>query len=325
MKTGSWVKFRQGDTKMSDPKVVFLSGGTGTPKLLQGAVTVMDTQNITIIGNTGDDWNFYGLYVSPDIDSVILTLTDLLDTKKWWGIKGDTFRLVGFLKNQLKEDVWFNLGDCDAGLCLFRSNLLKQGKNLTEATEIIRKRLDIQPTILPMANQLIQTKIRTSERTMHLQEYWVRYKGEPHVLSVFYEGDLRRTTPQVLDAIHKADVIIIGPSNPISSTGPILAVNPIREALRKASGYRIAISPIIGTNAVSGPTVVFLKAWGRDISPVAIAELFYDVLDALVIHHTDDQYQNEIQEKGVTPILDDIYIHSEADARRLFEQILERK
>ncbi|UCE14111.1 MAG: 2-phospho-L-lactate transferase [Candidatus Heimdallarchaeota archaeon] len=310
---------------MSESKVVFLSGGTGTPKLLQGAVRVIDTQNITVIGNTGDDWNFYGLYVSPDIDSVILILADLLDTKKWWGIKEDTFRLVDFLKNQLKEDVWFNLGDYDAGLCLFRSNLLKQGKNLTEATEIIRKRLDIQPSILPMANQLIQTKIRTSEQTMHLQEYWVRYKGEPHVTNVFYDGDLRKTTPQVLDAIEKANVIIIGPSNPISSTGPILAISPIREALRKASGYRIAISPIIGTDAVSGPTAAFLKAWGREISPVTIAELFHDILDALMIHRTDNQYQNEIQKRGVTPIIDDIYINSETDASRLIEQILERK
>ncbi|UCG90250.1 MAG: 2-phospho-L-lactate transferase [Candidatus Heimdallarchaeota archaeon] len=310
---------------MSSSRVVFLSGGTGTPKLLQGAVEVADARNFTIIGNTGDDWNFYGLHVSPDIDSILLTLTNLIDKEKWWGIKEDTFKLVQFLKEQLKEDIWFNLGDFDAGLCLFRSYLLKKGKSLTEATEIIRKRLDIKSRILPMADQAIHTKIRTPDQTLHLQEFWVKYKGKLRVKNVFFEGDLRKTTPQVLDAIQRASTIIIGPSNPVSSVGPILALQPLREALQNASGYRIAISPIIGSNPVSGPTTVFLEAWGYTVSPVVIAELFHDVLDALMIHNTDKQYLEEIKGKRLTPLLEDIYIHSKTDAVRLFERIMDRK
>ncbi|UCG03075.1 MAG: 2-phospho-L-lactate transferase [Candidatus Heimdallarchaeota archaeon] len=310
---------------MNPPNVVFLSGGTGTPKLLQGAVNVIDARNITIIGNTGDDWNFYGLHVSPDVDSILLTLADLIDTEKWWGIKDDTFNLVDFLKEQLKEDVWFNLGDFDTGLCLYRSYLLSQGRNLTEVTEIIGKRLNIQSRVLPMANQPVQTKVRTQEQTLHLQEYWIKYKGKVQVNNVFFEGDLRNTTDHVLEAIQNADAIIIGPSNPISSLGPILALQPLREALQKASGYRIAISPIIGTNAVSGPTAAFLKAWGHEVSPIAILELFHDVLDAFMIHKTDAKYTDDITGMGITPILEDIYIHTKADAARLFERIMDSK
>ncbi|MHA2203273.1 MAG: 2-phospho-L-lactate transferase [Candidatus Hodarchaeales archaeon] len=310
---------------MNVSNIVFLSGGTGTPKLLQGAVEAIDARNITIIGNTGDDWSFYGLHVSPDIDSILLTLTDLIDTEKWWGIKEDTFNLIDFLKKQLKEEVWFNLGDFNAGLCLYRTFLLNQGKSLTEAIEIIRKRLNIQPRVLPMADQAIQTIVRTPEQTMHLQEYWVKNKGKVQVKNVFFEGDLRNTTDQVLEAIQSADAIIIGPSNPISSVGPILALQPLRKALQKASGFRIAISPIIGTNAVSGPTAAFLKAWGHDVSPVALVELFHDILDALMIHKTDEQYLEDIKGMGITPILEDIYIHTKNDASRLFKRILDSK
>ena len=309
---------------MRSSNILFLSGGTGTPKLLQGARNIIDEQKITIIGNTGDDWNFYGLYVSPDVDSVLLTLSNLIDSSKWWGIKNDTFKLTKFLKNSLKENVWFNLGDYDAGLCLFRSYLLEQGKSLTEATEIIKSRLGIQSTILPMADQLIQTQISTPDKAMHLQEFWVKHRGEPQVNYIFFEGDLSRTTSQVLDAIDKADIIIFGPSNPVSSLGPILSIVPLRKALQDASGVRIAISPIIGDQAVSGPTASFLKAWNKPVSPVAIVELYNDVLDEYIIHETDNRYQEKIKKIGVNPILDDIIINTPAAAERLMNNILER-
>ncbi|MHA2243680.1 MAG: 2-phospho-L-lactate transferase [Candidatus Hodarchaeales archaeon] len=310
---------------MSSSSIVFLSGGTATPKLLQGTHKVTDARNITIIGNTGDDWDFYGLYVSPDIDSILLTLANLIDTDKWWGIKEDTFKLVQFLKEQLKEEVWFNLGDLDAGLCIFRSDLLKQGKNLTEATDIIRKRLDIQSRVLPMANQPIQTQVLTSERTMHLQEFWVKYKGKPQVLNVFFEGNLEKTTPQVINAIQDAEIIIIGPSNPVSSIGPILANLPLREALQKTSAYRIAISPIIEDRAFSGPTASFLKSWKRKVSPIGVVELYKDILDGFIIHDTDEQFKEEIESMGISPIVDDIYIQNKADASRLFKRIMDCK
>ncbi|MFX0185809.1 MAG: 2-phospho-L-lactate transferase [Candidatus Hodarchaeota archaeon] len=310
---------------MSSLKVLFLSGGTGTPKLIRGIDNLLDSRNITVIGNTGDDWEFYGLYVSPDLDSILLTFSNLLDTEKWWGIKNDTFNLVHFLRTHMKEEVWFNLGDLDAGLCLFRSSLLKEGLSLTNATDLIRKRMNIRSSILPMADQPIRTMIRTPQCTMHLQEFWVKYKGELDVLNVFFDGNISITTPQVLDAIKKAEIIVIGPSNPISSIGPILAISPLREALQKASGFRVAISPIIGTKAVSGPTSTFLKSWGRAVTPVSVVELYNDFLDGFILHTTDNRYCEEIKSMEVTPLLDDIYIHTEADAARLIKRILEIK
>ncbi len=309
---------------MNSSGIVFLSGGTGTPKLLQGVPELLDFKNITVIGNTGDDWKFYGLYVSPDIDSVLFTLSDLIDTKKWWGIKNDTFKLIKFLRTNLKEDVWFNLGDYDAGLCLFRSSLLEMGRSLTEATETIRKRLKIQTTVLPMADQTIQTRIRTNEGTMHLQEFWVKHKGQPHVVNVFFEGNLQKTTLQVLEAIKKAKVIIFGPSNPISSLGPILAIHPLRKALQETSATRIAISPIIGDHAVSGPTASFLRAWNHQVSPLTVVNLFKDVLDEIILHETDQKYKEKVNKLKITPLFDNILINSNVDSTRLLSRIMSR-
>ncbi|MFW9777476.1 MAG: 2-phospho-L-lactate transferase [Candidatus Heimdallarchaeota archaeon] len=305
------------------PRILFLSGGTGTPKLLQGAIRVLSLQDIAIIGNTGDDWNFYGLHVSPDIDSVLLTLSDLIDTAKWWGIDGDSFNLIEFLRTHLHEDVWFNLGDFDAGLCLYRTHLLKQGNNLTQATDIIRKRLKIKASILPMADQQIQTQIKTPSGTMHLQEFWVKHRGNIEVQDVYFDGDLSITTSAVTEAIKKAEIVVFGPSNPVSSLGPILAIHPLREALRKTTAFRLAISPIIGEHPVSGPTSAFLKAWNIPTSPMAIISLFGHVLDGYMIHTSDERFSERILHQNITPILDNILIHSSADAERLMQRILD--
>jgi LPPG:FO 2-phospho-L-lactate transferase len=304
-------------------RIVFLSGGTGTPKLLQGATQLISEHDISIIGNTGDDWQFYGLYVSPDVDSVLFTLTDLIDSTKWWGIQGDTFHLIQFLRTHLQEDVWFNLGDFDAGLCVFRTHLLNQGNSLTEATEIIRKRLAIKSSVLPMANQQIQTKVRTSSGTMHLQEYWVKHRGNVEVHDVFFEGDLSTTTSAVTEVIQNADIVVFGPSNPVSSLGPILAINPLRDALRNTTAFRIAISPIIGDHPVSGPTSAFLKAWNIPTSPMAIITLFSDILDGYIVHTSDEHFSERIQQQSITPIVDDILVNSATDAERLIQRILD--
>jgi len=308
---------------MINKNTVFFSGGTGTPKLLKDGIKLFNEQKVSIIGNTGDDWNFYGLYVSPDIDSVLLTLSNLLDTEKWWGIYQDSFNLINFLQNKLGEQIWFNLGDRDAALCLLRTYLLNQGMNLTEITNILRSKLSITPQVLPMTNQPIQTRIRTPTKIMHLQEFWVKYKGKPEVINVFFEGDLRETTTQVLEAIEAADIIILGPSNPVSSIGPILAINPIRRALQTTSAFCVAISPIIGTNPVSGPTGKFLKAWGKEITPIAIAEMYQDFLDLCIIHETDGSLIDTFSNYNIKGITENILIRSPEDAIHLIKRIME--
>jgi len=308
---------------MRSPNLVFLSGGTGTPKLLQDIKSYINPQNITVIGNTGDDWNYYGLHVSPDIDSIMFTMADLIDKTKWWGIKDDTFNMVKSLRETLKEDIWFNLGDKDAGICLYRTWLLNEGFTLTEATNKIIKKLKIKSKILPMANQAIKTIVKTKEENLHLQEYWVRYKGEPDVSNVFFEGNLRNTTVEVLNAIKEADYIILGPSNPVSSIGPIIGIHSIKEALKTAKGKKIAISPIIGENAISGPTPKFLKAWGYKVSPLSIVQLYQDFLDVLILSNSDKHLNDNILEYGVIPKYENIIIRTSEDAKRIMKKILE--
>lgn len=308
---------------MESPNIVFLSGGTGTPKLIQNVTDMLDPRNLTVIGNTGDDWEFYGLHVSPDIDSVLLTLSGLIDTEKWWGISNDSFNMVKFMSEYLKEDVWFNLGDMDTGLCLYRTFLKQKGLNLTEIIDNIRRFLSIDLRILPMANQSIRTMVNTPNKIMHLQEFWVKHKGKPIVKNIVFEGDLTQTTAEVLQAIAKANYIIIGPSNPVSSIGPILSLNPLRQALRQARGKKIAISPLIGSEAVSGPTVKFLSAWNYEVSPKTIPEMFQDFLDGFVLHSTDKSYSKDIASLDITPICENIYIKDKTDGNRLLKTILE--
>ena len=308
---------------MTSPNVVFLSGGTGTPKLLQGISSYINPHNITIIGNTGDDWPYYGLHVSPDIDSVLFTMSNIIDKAKWWGIKNDTFNMVKSLQQTLKEDIWFNLGDQDAGFCLYRTWLLSEGFTLTEATDKIVKKLNIRSKILPMANQAIKTIVKTKKENLHLQEYWVRYKGEPDVIDVYFEGDLRNTTTDVINSIKEADYIILGPSNPVSSIGPIIGIHSIKEALQITKAKKIAISPIIGESAISGPTPKFLKAWGYKVSPVSIVQLYKDFLDIFILSKSDKGFNESIMEYGVTPINEDIIIRTSEDAKRVMSKILE--
>ena len=307
---------------MGSEKIVFLSGGTGTPKLLQGISSNINPQDITIIGNTGDDWRFYGLYVSPDIDSILFTLSNLIDKVKWWGINNDTFNMVKMLQDKLKEDIWFNLGDQDTGLCLYRTWLLDQSYSLTEATIEVSNRLNIKSKILPMADQPIRTMIRTESELLHLQEYWVRFKGELDVINVLFEGDLSKTTPYVIEAIKSADYIILGPSNPVSSLGPIVAISPIRNALRTTNAKKYAISPIIGSSALSGPTSKFLQAWNYETSPIAVASLFHDFLDGIILHESDLNLEKATQKLGVKPFFSNIIIKNQSDAQRILDIIL---
>ncbi|MFQ5979922.1 MAG: 2-phospho-L-lactate transferase [Candidatus Heimdallarchaeota archaeon] len=276
--------------------VTVFSGGTGTPKLLQG-LQANPQVDLSVIANTGDDWNFYGLHVSPDCDSVLFTLAGILDQQKMWGIRGDTFGVVNGLKNLLKEPIWFNLGDQDAAVSAFRSSLLLHGKTLTEATQIIANRLGISETVLPMANERIQTLIETEVGLMHLEEFWVRDRGNHAVKKIIYEGASEAVVPpEVKGTIERAEVLIIGPSNPISSIGPILEVGEMRDLIKEFKGRRIAISPILGNTPVSGPAGEFMRAMGYEISSVGIAHYYKGLIDELYIDSIDTEHIEGIQE-----------------------------
>jgi LPPG:FO 2-phospho-L-lactate transferase len=253
--------------------------------------------NLSVIANTGDDWEFYGLYVSPDCDSVLFTLAGILDQQKMWGITGDTFNVVSGLQKLLHEKTWFNLGDQDTAISLFRSSLLLKGKTLTEATNIIASRLGIPATVLPMTNERVRTLIETEIGLIHLEEFWVRDKGKHAVHNVLYEGaSSSRITSEIKAAIEQAEVLIFGPSNPVSSIGPILEVGEIRRLLKEFPGRRVAISPVVGEAPLSGPTGQFMKAMGYGTSPVEIARFYRGLVDELYIDSTDTAFMEPIKE-----------------------------
>ncbi len=308
-----------------EDNVVVLGGGTGTPKLLRGLVEIVNPEKLTIIANTADDWKFYGLHVSPDIDSMLYVLSGLLDESKWWGIRGDTFKAVELLRTRFHEDVWFNLGDQDLVTCLYRTYLLEQGYTLTQATMELSRRFDIASRVLPMTDGRIQSIIVTKEHgPIHIEEYFVKYHCKPEVLDISYDEGTHpmRTTKEVLEAITKARCIILGPSNPVTSIGPIIHLIDIQKAIKDNKHARkIAISPVIGSKAVSGPTGHFLKAWGIPVTPVGVASLYQGLVDYFIMHPNDKEFEDLVRRLGMKPIFLDILIPKKDDAVRLSREI----
>jgi len=277
--------------------LVILSGGTGTPKFLDGLTEVLPAHEICIITNTADDFYFYGLRVCPDLDSVLYVLAGLLDKTKWWGLEGDSYWVRDSL-NVFGEDIWFNLGDKDLALSLLRTNLLAHGKTLSETTEILSKRLGITQLVLPMTNDLVQTFISTPDGRLHLQEWWIKHKGQPTILEIEFEG-INEATPseRVIESIKNADAVIIGPSNPVTSIGPILSVSGIRSALEALEVPVLAISPFIGTKPISGPAGTLFSAQNLLVHSNVLISLYGGFLDALLVDPRDMPSMNRENKK----------------------------
>lgn len=271
--------------------IIILSGGTGTPKLLNGFNKKKDefSEKIVVIANTGDDWDFYGLYVSPDVDAVLYLLSGLLDTEKFWGIKDDSFNAIGSLK-KLQEDIWFNLGDKDMGICLYRTNLMANDLSLVEVTDKIRKRLGIDFEVYPMSNDSIQTYFNTKKGRFHLEEFFIKHKNKFEIESVEYVGATTAKVPEeIIKLLKSCNMVIIGPSNPISSIGPILYPN-FKKELKKINAPIVVISPIIGNKAISGPTKQYLLSLGFESTPEGIIKFYQDIADTFIFHESDENY-----------------------------------
>jgi LPPG:FO 2-phospho-L-lactate transferase len=269
--------------------IVILSGGTGTPKLLKGFDQIKKEldHKVVVVANTGDDWDFYGIYVSPDVDAVLYLLSGLLDTQKYWGIKNDTLHAVSSLK-LLQEDIWFNLGDKDMGICLYRTHLMSQGKSLTEITDILRKKLQIEFEVFPMSNDPIQTYFNTDEGRFHLEEYFIKHRNKFKINSIDFDGaDVASVPKDVKEVLNQCELLIIGPSNPVSSIGPILYSN-FRKELKKLTCPKVVISPVIGEKAVSGPTEQYMLSQGFESTPEGIIEFYKDIADSYIFHTSDE-------------------------------------
>ena len=269
--------------------MVVLSGGTGGAKLARGMrdVVAAASGDLTVIANTGDDIEIYGGYVSPDPDLVSFWLADRIDSRGW-GIDGDSFTVMDTLR-ELGEEVWFNLGDQDLAIAIRRARALTEGRTLTDAQLELGEHLGLEVPVLPMSDRPVRTRVLADGRWWPLQEFLIRARGQGEVQDVQFRGAGQAgTTPEVLGAIARAEVIVIGPSNPIISIGPMLAIDELREALIASSAPVVAVSPIVGGEILKGPTAAFMAHRGVEISARGLAQLYDGVIDALV---TDEPLQ----------------------------------
>jgi LPPG:FO 2-phospho-L-lactate transferase len=267
--------------------IAVLTGGTGGAKFVDGLQRIMPADQLTVIVNTGDDHEWWGLNVSPDIDSITYVLSGLLSPERGWGVRGETFHCLDQMK-KLGEETWFSVGDRDLATHLLRTNLLSQGHTLSEATQVLCDRLGIRQRVLPMSDQRVETRIGTPIGELSFEEYFVKRWFQDSVDSVRFAGASEsEPAPGVIEAILEAEAILIAPSNPVTSIGPILAVPGVLEALRKTPAPVLAVSPIIGNAAVSGPAANLMKAQGLNVSIAGVAGAYGDFLDLLVAHESD--------------------------------------
>jgi LPPG:FO 2-phospho-L-lactate transferase len=279
--------------------ITILTGGSGGAKFVQGMVKVVDPREVTVIVNTGDDLRWWGLRVSPDIDSVVYALAGLLSKDRGWGVEGDTFQCLARMRN-FGAPAWFQLGDRDLATHLRRTELLRNGATLSEATTQIATALGVPSRILPMSDDRVETRVVTDSGELSFQEYFVRERWQPAVNGVYFCGAGNAAPARdVLEAIKGASAVFLAPSNPITSIGPILAVPGIREALQRTEAEVVAISPIIGEHAVSGPAVELMKSAKLPASCAGVAQAYQDFLDVLVIDEADAQRAAEVESLGV--------------------------
>jgi LPPG:FO 2-phospho-L-lactate transferase len=301
--------------------MLLLSGGTGTPKLLNGLRKLIPDEDITVVVNTAEDLWISGNLVCPDIDTVIYLFAGLLDTDRWWGIKQDTYHTHKALINALSNEI-LKLGDRDRATHIMRSELIRQGASLTEAVDRTSRMLGVKARILPMCNEPVSSMIATNEGTMHFQEFWVTKRGKPDVFGIEYSGAQTAVVPEPLrKAIDHEKNIIIGPSNPITSIDPILAVGNMRELLR--SKHVIAISPIIGHEPVSGPAGKMMSACGYEVSSTGVAQYYNDLLDVFIIDERDGMVSRDINDQDVLVISADTMMSSCEKSTALAGVVLE--
>ena len=281
-------------------KVALLAGGTGGTKLAHGFVLVGDRAELTVIANVGDDVELHGLHVSPDVDALLYTLGGLMDAERGWGVRGDTFTAHAMLE-RYGAPAWFNMGDADLATHVERTRRLREGERLTDAIAAMATALGIGARILPATDDRYRTRLETDEGPLDFQDYFVRRRQEPEVRRVILDGvDAARPTAEVLAAIANAELLVIGPSNPIVSIGPTLELAGVRDALRASSAPRIAVSPIIGGRALKGPADRMLTSLGHESSSLGVARLYAGLVDRFVVDTADAELAPAIAELGLT-------------------------
>ena len=303
--------------------IVVLAGGIGAARFLQGIVQVVPQEELTVIANTGDDREFYGLYVSPDTDIVMYTLAGLVDESQGWGLRGDTYHTMQQLTSYGNED-WFNLGDRDLATHIHRTQLLRQGKTLSAVTDNLREHLGLKLRVIPMSDQSVQTHILTPAGLLHFEEYLIkRHCSDPVQDIEFVGAKTAKPAPGVLTALKEAEAILIAPSNPLVSIGSILSVPGIHDILHEASGMIVAVSPIVGGSPIKGPADKLMTGMGIEVSAVGVARCYRDFLDVMVIDQQDAHLLDEIEELGIPAIATDTIMRDAETKAALARTVLE--
>jgi LPPG:FO 2-phospho-L-lactate transferase len=303
-------------------KVTALAGGVGGAKLLVGLQTLLH-ERLTVIVNTGDDAFIYGVHVCPDLDIVTYWLAGLADTERGWGLLGDTFEVVDGLA-ALGADGWFRLGDRDLATCLYRTMHMRDGKTLTSVTDEIRRSLNVEARILPASDDAVSTRIVTADgRTLEFQEYFVRERHAPEVADVHFEGiSDAGPAPGVIEAIAGAETVLVCPSNPILSVGPIIGLPGVRDALR-AHPLVVAVTPIIRGAALKGPADRILASLGHDPSASGVASLYADFADVFVVDASDRDEVSRVEALGIRAVALDTIMNDAETSARLAKELLE--
>jgi LPPG:FO 2-phospho-L-lactate transferase len=301
-------------------KVTLLAGGTGGTKLAHG-FAMLEGVELTVIANVGDDTEMHGLLVCPDIDALLYTLAGLVDAERGWGIRGDTHTAHDMLA-RLGAPTWFQLGDADLATGIHRTRLLRDGAGLTDAIAAMAGALEIGVRILPATDDRHRTLIDTDDGPLEFQEYFVHRRQEPDVRGVRFDGQARPTRA-ALDALEEADLVVLGPSNPIVSIGPILALPGVREALANASAQRVAVSPIVAGQALKGPADRMLVSLGHESSALGVARLYAGLLDRFVLDEADAALAPAVEALGMAAQVLPTVMRTDAGRAELAAAILE--
>lgn len=299
-----------------------LAGGVGGARFLRGLTRITDPRRVTVIGNTGDDDELFGLYVAPDLDTIVYTLAGRVDPERGWGLAGDTTAGLEAL-GRLGGPTWFRLGDRDLATHMLRTAWLRRGRTLSEVTAHLARSHGVRVRLLPMSDQPVRTFVHTGRGRLAFQSYLVRFRARGHVRRIEIDGAARaRPAPGVLAAVRSADAIVIAPSNPLVSIAPIVSVPGVRTALARRRRRTAAISPLVGGRPVKGPLHRMLRGLGLEVSPRGVARCYQGLADLFVLDRTDAAWAARIEALGMRVLVTDTFMRSPAHAGRLATAVL---
>ncbi|HET7478212.1 MAG TPA: 2-phospho-L-lactate transferase [Rubrobacteraceae bacterium] len=304
-------------------KVVALAGGVGGAKLAAGLQDALPDGDLTVVVNTADDFDLWGLRICPDLDTVMYTLSDFANPVTGWGVRKESFNSLGMI-SLYGEDCWFKLGDRDLATHVLRTNRLREGSSLTDVTAGLSKALGVRGRILPMCDEPVATVLDTQEGPMEFQEYFVRRGQKDEVRGVELRGiEDARITTAAEEAVASADLIALCPSNPVVSIGPVLAVPGIRKTLEAASAPKVAVSPIVGGRALKGPADRMLASLGHESSATGVARIYEGLVDGMVVDLVDEGERAGIEALGMRVLVTQTVMSEPEDRTSLAREVLD--